>query len=227
MTASVVQEGKNRVSVARPLEEHTPKKEEAPKPYAEQTEVPDFRIIGEAFKTYIIFESEGKITLVDKHAAQERIYYDKLLRERESVKSQLVMPVSVTLSKEEYSVLLENRELLLEAGYNIDDFGGGTIVVREIPVMLIGSDVTALIQEIAGQLLEDRSPQPEKLKWIYANTACRAAIKAGDDTPPAMQRALVEYLLSHRDVRYCPHGRPICIEMTRTELEKGFGRIQK
>ncbi len=227
VTAAVVEEGKNKVEVHVPIRTD-PVKEEEPVPYAEQVEVPPFRLIGEAFETYIIFESEGKITLVDKHAAHERILYEDLLAGRETVKSQLLLaPLTVTLSKEEYSVLLENQDLLQQAGYAIDDFGTGTIVVREVPVMLMQYDITALIEEMAGHLLEKQSPAPEKLKWIYANTACRAAIKAGDHTPPEEQKKLIEYLLTHREIRYCPHGRPICIEMTRTELERGFGRIQK
>lgn len=293
LTASVVEEGKNRVSIAVPLEDNAPKKaveaptpqkskaektsepaqksdvkkapepfprsrpeakpaeqtrlpdqpaqpekqvKQEPKPaeeppvvpYSAQTEIPDFRIIGEAFKTYIIFETEGKITLVDKHAAHERILYEELLAERESVKSQLLLaPVTVTLSKEEYSALLNNADVLKQAGYDIEDFGTGTVAVREVPVMLINYDIPSIVQEMAGQLLNSQEPVPKKLKWIYANTACRAAIKAGDHTPLEEQKKLVEFLLSHRDIRYCPHGRPICIEMTRTELERGFGRIQK
>lgn len=228
VTGAVVEEGKTKkVSISVPLEDSKPK-EEPVVPYAEQTEVPEFRIIGEAFKTYIIFETEGKITLVDKHAAHERILYEELLAEREAVKSQLLLtPVTVTLSKEEYSALLNNVDLLKKAGYDIEDFGTGTVAVREVPVMLIHYDIPSIIEEMAGQLLSSQEPLPKKLKWIYANTACRAAIKAGDNTPPEEQRKLVEFLLSHRDIRYCPHGRPICIEMTRTELEKGFGRIQK
>lgn len=233
LTGSVVEQGKNKVSIAVPLEERKPEtkpetKETPAVPYAEQTEIPDFRIIGEAFKTYIIFETEGKITLVDKHAAHERILYEELLAEREEVKSQLLLtPVTVTLSKEEYSAILNNVDLLKKAGYDIEDFGTGTVAVREVPVMLIHYDIPSIVQEMAGQLLNSQEPVPKKLKWIYANTACRAAIKAGDHTPPEEQRKLVEFLLSHRDIRYCPHGRPICIEMTRTELERGFGRIQK
>ena len=241
VTGAVVKEGKKHVEVHVPIETKVPEKENTSKkaaplpkaeeplvPYAEQTEVPPFRIIGEAFQTYILFETEGKLTLVDKHAAHERILYEELLAGREEVKSQLLLaPVTVTLSKEEYAVLLDNQELLQSAGYEIEDFGTGTVVVREIPVMLVGYDISAMMEEIAGHLLNKQEPTPDKLKWIYANTACRAAIKAGDHTPPEEQRKLVEYLLSHRDIRYCPHGRPICIEMTQTELERGFGRIQK
>lgn len=196
-------------------------------PFSEETEVPDFRIIGEAFKTYILVELEGKMLLVDKHAAHERILYDHIIAHKEPVQSQmLLMPVTVSLAKEEYSAILEHTELLKEAGFEISDFGPGSVAVREVPVMLIKEDVTQLLSEIAGKLLDKSDPTPEKLDWMYKNIACRAAVKAGDDTPPAEQEKFIEYVLSHRDVRYCPHGRPILIEMTRPELEKTFGRIQ-
>ncbi len=196
-------------------------------PFSEETELPDFRIIGEAFKTYILVELEGKMLMVDKHAAHERILYDRLIANKEPVQSQmLLMPVTVSLSKEEYSAVLEHTDLLAEAGFDVSDFGPGLVAVREVPVMLIKEDVTQLLSEIAGRLLDKSDPTPEKLDWMYKNMACRAAVKAGDDTPPAEQEKFIEYVLSHRDVRYCPHGRPILIEMTRPELEKTFGRIQ-
>ncbi|MBP5271635.1 MAG: DNA mismatch repair endonuclease MutL [Clostridia bacterium] len=205
-----------------------PVKEDLPAvPFSEETEVPDFRIIGEAFKTYILVELEGKMLLVDKHAAHERILYDRLIAHKEPVQSQvLLMPVTVSLSKEEYSAVLEHTDLLKEAGFDVSDFGPGLVAVREVPTMLIKEDVTQLLSEMAGRLLDQNDPTPEKLDWMYKNMACRAAVKAGDDTPPAEQETFIEYVLSHRDVRYCPHGRPILIEMTRAELEKNFGRIQ-
>ena len=196
-------------------------------PFSEENELPDFRIIGEAFKTYILVELEGKMLMVDKHAAHERILYDRLIANKEPVQSQmLLMPVTVSLSKEEYSAVLEHTDLLHEAGFDVSDFGPGLIAVREVPVMLIKEDVTQLLSEIAGRLLDKSDPTPAKLDWMYKNMACRAAVKAGDETPPAEQEKFIEYVLSHRDVRYCPHGRPILIEMTRPELEKTFGRIQ-
>ena len=210
-----------------PAEQLKPGEAPAPVPYSEQTEVPDFRIIGEAFKTYILVETEGMILLIDKHAAHERILFERFKSERGTVESQVLLaPLAITCSKEEYNALLENKDVLSQAGFDVDDFGAGTIVLREVPVLLINENLNALIQEMAGYLLESSAPTPDKLGWLYANTACRAAIKAGDNTSPAEQKELVEYLLSHRDIRYCPHGRPVTIEMTRAELEKEFGRIQ-
>lgn len=213
---------------AAPKEAPMPVVEDEPVvPFSEEQDVPDFRIIGEAFKTYIMVELEGRMLMVDKHAAHERILYDDLCARKEPVQSQmLLMPVTVSLSKEEYSAVLENTALLNEAGFDVSDFGPGLIAVREVPVMLVNEDAASLLSEIAGRLLDRADPTPEKLDWIYKNMACRAAVKAGDDTPPAEQEKFIEYVLSHREVRYCPHGRPILIEMTRPELEKTFGRIQ-
>ena len=187
---------------------------------------PDFRVIGEAFDTYILVECEGKILLIDKHAAHERMLFEKLKSEAEPVKSQVLLtPQTVTLSKEEYSAVLSNAEVLKDAGFDIGDFGAGTVVVREVPVMLIDDDITALVEEMAGYLLDSKAPVPEKLDWIYHNTACRAAIKGGDKTTRYELDDFVGKLLSNPQIRYCPHGRPVLIEMSRTDLEKQFGRI--
>ena len=214
-------------AVEQVVEQAVSTQEPAPVAYAEQREVPEFRIIGEAFKTYILVETGNLILWVDKHAAHERILFEELKAKREPIQSQLLLsPAAVSLSKEEYAVVLDNRDFLSHSGYEVDDFGFGTVLLREIPVMLEGEDPKALLEEIAGYLLNHRGAEPEKLEWIYCNMACRAAIKAGDHTPPEEQERLVSYLLSHRELRYCPHGRPILFEMTRTDLEKQFGRIQ-
>lgn len=214
-------------AVEQVVEQAVSTSEPAPVAYAEQREVPEFRIIGEAFKTYILVETGNLILWVDKHAAHERILFEELKAKREPIQSQLLLsPAAVSLSKEEYAVVLDNRDFLSQSGYEVDDFGFGTVLLREIPVMLEGEDPKALLEEIAGYLLNHRGAEPEKLEWIYCNMACRAAIKAGDHTPPEEQERLVSYLLSHRELRYCPHGRPILFEMTRTDLEKQFGRIQ-
>ncbi len=186
----------------------------------------NYRVIGEAFATYIIVEMDGKILLIDKHAAHERMLYEQLKANAEDVKSQVLLaPMTITLSKEEYSAILSNLEVLNQAGFDIDDFGTGTILVRSVPVMLIDDDVKALIEEMAGYLLSSQSPIPEKLDWIYHNTACRAAIKGGDKTTEYELDKFVLKLLQNPDIRYCPHGRPVLIEMSQADLEKQFGRI--
>ena len=182
--------------------------------------------MGEAFHTYIIAQWGDSLFIIDKHAAHERMLYDRL---RESAKQEaqlLLEPAAVTLSREEYAVLLSVQKELAEAGFEVEDFGGGAVLVRTVPMMLDGCDAAAAIQEIAGGLLSGRQEiAMDKLDWIYHSTACRAAVKGGDESRPEELKALAERVLLRDDVRYCPHGRPVCFELTRKELEKQFGRI--
>ena len=187
-----------------------------------------FRVIGEAFKTYILVEQGEKMLVIDKHAAHERMIFESLKKNVNDSESQmLLMPVTVTLSKEEYNAVIENTELLSKAGYAVEDFGQGMIIVAECPTFLEAADIPDVISELAGYLADNkRELVPEKLDWIYHSTACRAAIKAGDSTTQYELEKFVERLLSNPDIRYCPHGRPVLIEMSRKEIEKSFGRIQ-
>ena len=188
----------------------------------------DIRYIGEAFKTYIFAEFDGKLIIIDKHAAHERMLFNKLKKENGKNGSQMLLsPISVTLSKEEYTAILENIDTVRESGFEIDDFGEGTVIVRTCPLNLEKENIVSLITEIAGYLLKNqRDILPEKLDWIYHSIACRAAIKAGNDNSDYELMRFVKKLLTDKDVRYCPHGRPVIVEMTKYELDKQFGRIQ-
>lgn len=188
-------------------------------------EPPSFRILGEAFRTYIFAELEEKIIIIDKHAAHERLLFEKLVAEKGKTSSQLLLkPLTLTLSKEEYSALLSASELLKSAGYVIEDFGPGCVAVRECPSMLEYEDIKTAVEEIAAHLLEGREPLPEKVAWIYHNTACRAAVKAGSSLSETELYGFTAQLLANPKIRYCPHGRPVLIEITRSELERQFGR---
>ncbi len=189
--------------------------------------VEPFKVIGEAFKTYILVEQGDKMLVIDKHAAHERIIFNSLKKEQNGVESQMLLtPVTVTLSKEEYNALLENTKLLSKAGYCVEDFGQGMVIVTECPTYIQSGDIEPIVIELAGYLADNQKDMiPEKLDWIYHSTACRAAIKAGDKTTAYEQQKFVEQLLSMPDVRYCPHGRPVMIEMSKKDLEKNFGRI--
>jgi len=184
------------------------------------------KIVGEAFKTYIIAESREMILIIDKHAAHERIIFERLINSEPDEASQIMLlPVTVTLSKEEYSAVLENTDLLTQAGFVVEDFGSGMVIVRECPMMLEIGSVEDVVMELAGYLLLNKhSIISEKIEWLYHSIACRAAIKAGDFTSDIERERFVETLLSLPDIRYCPHGRPVLIEMKRRELEKSFGR---
>ncbi len=203
-------------------------------PYAEPelpampVKVPDFRLIGEAFKAFIFVECDGKLLIIDKHAAHERMLFDALKKENGSAGSQMLLcPVTVTLSKDEYAAVTEHMDVLTQAGFDAEDFGEGAVRVRACPLNLEKEDITALVTEIAGYLLKHkREVLSEKLDWIYHSMACRAAIKAGNDTKDYELYEFTKRLLQNDEIRYCPHGRPVLIELTRQELDRQFGRIQ-
>lgn len=193
----------------------------------EETAVPTFRIVGEAFKTYIFVECEGELLIVDKHAAHERMIYEKLKREAEHFSQVLLKPVTITLSKEEYSVIMENLEEFSKAGFSVEDFGFGTVIVRETPMDLDSESITEIVCELAAALASNKiDVRSSKTDWLYHSVACRSAIKAGDATTDYEMKKFIGELLKNPDIKYCPHGRPVMIKMTRNELEKSFGRIQ-
>ena len=202
--------------------------EETPVVTADETaQVPNFRVVGEAFKTYVIVEIENDLYYVDKHAAHERMNYERLKAQTQINSQMLLAPVAVKLFGDEYGVILENTELLSKCGFAAEDFGNATVIVRETPSMLDGADVKDLITEIAQKLLEHKTDiEPDKMDWIFHSTACRSAVKGGDCTSPQEMELFVKKLLSMPDIRYCPHGRPVMIKISRYELEKQFGRIQ-
>ncbi len=188
---------------------------------------PAVRCLGEAFATYIIAQRGDALYFIDKHAAHERILYDQLKAAERADAQLLLEPVPVSLSREEYAALIPELATLSQAGFEVEDFGGHSVLVRAVPMLLTGGDVVALIQEIAGGLASGRREiTTDKLEWIYHSTACRAAVKAGDFTSEQERQAVAERILLSDDVRTCPHGRPVCFELTRRELEKQFGRAK-
>ncbi len=188
--------------------------------------VPDFRVIGEAFNTYILVQTKKELLFLDKHAAHERIIFNSLKKQDRQIYSQMLMtPVTVTLSAKDYDAVLNNLEVFRKSGYCVDDFGEGTVRVTECPTELSDGDVAEIVAEIADKLAKNASdPEPEKLDWLYHSTACRAAIKAGDNISHLEMEELVKRVLTDDDVRYCPHGRPVMFSMSEYEIKKLFGR---
>lgn len=187
------------------------------------------RLLGEVFKTYIICEFDGKVVMIDKHAAHERIIYNKMkAAAKENVASQVLLSaVKVTLNKNEYTAVIENIDAFKSAGYLIEDFGDGVVVIRECPMLISGDDVEDTVIEMASYLTENRTNiETETIDRIHHTAACKAAIKAGYKNSTAEMKVLAEQVLYDDSVRYCPHGRPVLIELTKYELEKQFGRIQ-
>ncbi len=203
--------------------------EPAPQVIEEKEEAPAFSIVGEAFNTYIIVEIKNDLFYIDKHAAHERMNFERLRAEAEQgIASQMLLsPVTVKLSAEEYDCIIDNLPLLSKCGFAAEDFGNSTVIVRETPSLLDGTDVKDLIVEIAGKLLEHKTDiEPDKMDWIFHSASCRAAVKGGDYTSPEERELFVEKLLSMPDIQYCPHGRPVMLRVSKYELEKQFGRIQ-
>ena len=187
-----------------------------------------YRYIGEAFKTYIIIEKNPReLLLIDKHAAHERIIYEKLKKEKGSGSSQLLLtPLTITLNKMDYNAVVENLEVFAEAGFDVGDFGSGSIIVRSAPQYLSLEDIEPSVIEMAGYLSENKKEiRSEKMDWIYANVSCRAAVKGGNTNTEQELIALARQVESE-DVRRCPHGRPVCILLKKHELERMFGRAE-
>lgn len=186
-----------------------------------------FKYLGEAFKTYIFAEYNGKLVIIDKHAAHERMLYNKLKKDNGSNGSQMLLrPVSVTLSKEEYTAVCGNLETLSNAGFEIENFGDGSVIVRACPLNLEKEDITEIITEIAGYLISNKKDiLPEKLDWVYHSVACRAAIKGGNKSTDYELIEFTKQLLADETIRYCPHGRPVLVELTKREIDKQFGRV--
>ena len=194
---------------------------------AESVEVPDFRLVGEIFKTYIIIEMDGDCYMIDKHAAHERMNFEALKASTEIASQVLLSPVAVRLSREEYNAVLSNLDLYSKCGFAIEDFGNSTVLVRECPSILDGEDVSGLVEETASKLLDGKTDiTPEQMDWIFHSTSCRAAVKAGDKTSPYEMELFVKKLLANPNIRYCPHGRPVMIKLSKYDIEKQFGRIQ-
>ena len=191
-------------------------------------ETKEFRYIGEVFMTYLIVQyDDSRLMLIDKHAAHERMIYEKLKSlSRDDSAQMLLEPITVTLDKTDFQTVLDNRELLMSAGFEAEEFGSGTILLRSVPLFLEKLEVTEAFMEIVRYLTRHKKLLlSERMEWIYANTACRAAIKAGDKNQPQELQALVQQLQKNPQVRYCPHGRPIYYFLTRSEMEKNFKRI--
>ena len=186
------------------------------------------KYIGEAFATYIIVEKDNEIVMVDKHALHERIIYERLKREQGRKFAQyLIEPIAVTLSKQQYVGILEKRDVMLESGFEIDDFGGSTILVRSAPSFIDAFDIPSTVEEMADHILENKKViQSEYTDWLYHNIACRSAIKGGDLSSPEELFKLYETMEKDPNYRYCPHGRPTSIIITKYQIEKQFGRIQ-
>lgn len=184
------------------------------------------KIIGEAFSTYIIAQMGDVLYMIDKHAAHERILFNELKANKRIEVQQLLTPAVALLPVEEYDAVINNTELLQNAGFEVEDFGNSSVMVRGLPTYLVGEDITLVMSEIAHSLMKNGSISTEREDDLFHTVACKAAIKAGYKTSTLEMQDLAEKVIGNKEIMYCPHGRPVAFEIKRRELEKQFGRIQ-
>lgn len=203
-------------------------KDALPQEKTEPAPPPFVRVLGQAFDTYIIAESEGKLLLVDQHAAHERILYNSLLegfRGRGIDSQMLLMPVSVQLSSAEMAVFEENSETILKSGFDAEEFGAGIVKISTVPTALTGCDAAAAFVEVLDRLAARRDLKTDAETNALHSIACKAAMKAGKQLSVKEQEVLVQKALQLDGIATCPHGRPIILSLTQKEIEKQFKRI--
>ncbi|MBQ3258428.1 MAG: DNA mismatch repair endonuclease MutL [Oscillospiraceae bacterium] len=198
--------------------------EEPPVPAEEACE--PFRVVGEVLKTYIVVEHGDKMTLIDKHAAHERLHFDRLSAYKTDAPSQLLLvPEVLKLSREDTALIVENMEAFAQLGYELDSFGDDALMLRAVPANIDYADGRASIEELCEQLRSGRGVTYEQVRSELLKTvACKAAIKAGRSSDPKELAVLTEAVLTGK-VKYCPHGRPVSVTYTRNALHKQFDRI--
>lgn len=217
-------------TVAEPPSQISLPLEDTPPAPPEQAEIPlpeqPYRVIGEALDSFLIVEQGDAILFIDKHAAHERILFEKLKAQPHTIMSQVLLtPIAAKLDQEEAALLLQNADLLQDFGYEIEDFGGNAVLIRQIPADIDAADAESSLMELAELFRAGRHPDPISLRDDVLHTiACKAAIKAGWHTEPAERDALIHEVLTRDDIKYCPHGRPVCITLTKHQLEHQFKR---
>ena len=188
-------------------------------------EIP-WRMVGELYNSYILVEQGEEAFLIDKHAAHERILFEKLKANQETISSQMLLtPIPVHLSPEATAELLSNADMLAELGFEMEEFGENTVLLRQIPMDLDAQQAPEAVETMAADLLRGRREKADTVRdEILHTVACKAAIKAGWTNDEKELLALVKQVMSRDDLKYCPHGRPICITLSKKQLEKQFKR---
>lgn len=200
---------------------------EREKPLVQQE--PDYRLIGEVFSTYLLAECGNEMLLIDKHAAHERILFNRLKRQHQngSVERQVLLtPLTVMMPKELYDAAMRSLDCFDRAGFAVEDFGDGCLRVREVPAVLENIAAEDLLTELCERLLHRGGMDEEAIyDDLYHSVACKAAIKGNRPSMEREQQELLKLLKEDPTVRNCPHGRPVAVVITRRELERMFGRI--
>lgn len=211
---------------AAPAEEAARQTPEAPADAPMDSVRGGWRLIGEAMKTYILVEQDEALLLIDKHAAHERLLFDRLKKQEREIMSQtLLIPVTLRLPEDAVALLENAADTLERLGFEIDPFGADSVIIRSVPDGTAASDAAALVEELCEKLARSAALSPEDaLDDILHTVACKAAVKAGWNTETAELEELVRAVVSG-EVKYCPHGRPVAVTLTRAQLDKAFSRI--
>ena len=204
--------------LSEPASDPAPEPEPAP-------ETEPWLIRGELFHTYIMVEQGDKVILIDKHAAHERANFDLLkAADYQPMVQELLAPVTFTPSPEERAILLDQTELLARFGFEVDEFGSAALAVRSVPDYVDMGDIESALLELARRIRVTGAADPASARDELLHTmACKAAIKGGQKNGPAELEEVAQMVTSGQ-VKYCPHGRPVAIEMTKYQLEKQFKR---
>ena len=228
-----------RIPKPAPTAPHALKQEV--KPVVEEPEIPiveaqqqemempaqiPWRLVGELYNTYIIVEQGEDAFLIDKHAAHERILFEKLKSNQETISSQtLLTPLPCRLSPDEVAVILSNRDMIAQLGFEIEEFGDNTILIRQVPMDLDAESAGDTLTALASDLLNGKQEDPATVRdEILHTVACKAAIKAGWHSDEKELLVLVNKVMENEELKYCPHGRPICVSLSKKQLEKQFKR---
>ena len=189
-------------------------------------EIPQWRMVGELYNSYILVEEGDDAFLIDKHAAHERILFEKLKAHQEKISSQsLLSPVSLRLNPSACAELLSNQDMLDELGFEIEEFGENTLLIRQIPMDLSPDDAADTLESLAADLLSGRREKKDNFRDELLHTvACKAAIKAGWKNDEQELLAICKEVMAREDLKYCPHGRPIFVSLSKKQLEKQFKR---
>ncbi len=203
-----------------------PRPEEMEQTALELPKVPDWRMVGELYNTYILVEQGEEAFLIDKHAAHERILFEKLKANQEAISAQaLLSPLPLRLSAAAVGELLGSKAMLEELGFEIDEFGENTVLLRQIPMDLSPEDAGEALEALASDLLNGRRERKDTVRDELLHTvACKAAIKAGWKNGEQELLAVAKAVMEREDLKYCPHGRPICVTLSKKQLEKQFKR---
>ena len=184
-------------------------------------------VIGELFKTYIVAQAGDDMLLFDKHAAHERYIFEKIKNDSEQLDVQMYLePIMVLLSYEEYDALVSNNDKLTELGFDIEPDVAPTVAVKGAPMVLDGINPTDIVTELAENFIEYKiNPQLHIFDELFHSIACKAAIKANDNSSKIELQALVNAVYNNENIKYCPHGRPVMIKLSKKDIEKQFKRI--